>query len=166
MHHSLVRVGIVCGILLFLFAPVGLLTMRAVPAHELIMLRFERAFARIDHPDGAELIQRYTHFGDGSVSGSGYEACHYYVAEARSIPGSFERVTQYYESHIPHLSGEFSDVSINVLPMSEASLIFGLDFPLVEWIEEYRESSGTDAYIVYSKRIDENVAGDFRCWVI
>lgn len=150
-------------ILIFLWATYAIL------AHELTMMRFAREFARIEHPQGSYLVTQDTHFGDGPYRmGSGNEMCYSYVAEIRTIPNTFEEVERYYEEHAPNpFLQSFSGATIEVMPVSREGMARSRDYPVRGWIEEYLASdSGAPAYIIYGTKIDEHIAGDFRCWEI
>lgn len=152
-----------CCVLLPLLL-VGIWWFGAIPLHSIAMYNFEKSFVALKHPDGTALIQRYTYFGADTDSGNTDSGCYFYVAEARTASRSLDEVASYYDvakQRAPFLA----DSEVTVLPVSQEPPFMD-DFFITGTIEELLNSGHKDAYVVYVRKIDQSIFGDFRCWIM
>lgn len=136
----------------------------AIPLHSIAMYNFEKSFVALGQPDDTASIQRYTYFGADTDSGNTDSGCYFYVAEALTTSRSLDEVASYYDAskqRAPFLA----DSVVTVLPVSQ-ELPFTDDFFITGTIEELLNSGHKGAYVVYVRKIDPNMFGDFRCWIL
>lgn len=136
----------------------------AIPLHSIAMHNFEKSFVALGQPDGTASIQRYTYFGADTDSGNTDSGCYFYVAEARATSRSLDEVASYYDTS-KQRALFLADSVVTVLPVSE-ELPFMDDFFITGTIEELLNSGHQGAYLVYVRKIDANMFGDFRCWIL
>lgn len=161
---------------IFLFAPLVLIFLpiilwlavevHSVFEHNATLRSLEKAFSKIEHPDGAQLVGYHTYLGeDPFVNGHGEDACYYYVAEIRLMNDPFEALTRHYERFEKDISGNFADTILEVIPINDTPRSHYPDVPTAWWAYEYMNKEySNQLYMVYVKKTEEEVIGDYRCW--
>lgn len=166
-HKSIFKKIIIYAVGCCVFLPLLLVSIwwfGAIPLHSIVMYNLEKSFVALGQPDGTASIQRYTYFGADTDSGNTASGCYSYVAEARATSRSLDEVSSYYDiskQRTPFLV----DSVVTVLPVSQ-ELPFMDDFFINGTIEELLNSGYAGAYLVYVRKIDVNMFGDFRCWIL
>lgn len=167
LHKSTFKKILIYGVGCCVFLPVLLVSIwwfGAIPLHSIAMYNFEKSFVALGQPDGTASIQRYTYFGADTDSGNTDSGCYFYVAEARTASRSLDEVASHYDAskqRAPFLA----DSVVTVLPVSP-ELPFMDDFFITGTIEELLNSGHKDAYVVYIRKIEPDMFGDFRCWIL
>ena len=137
----------------------------SAPFHILEMRRLERAFADIPHPSGATLIRSDTYFGEATTSGNSSDGCYYYITEVRLLQGSLDETAKHYERVSDHVLPALTGINVAVLAVTKESRdLLPDDFFLSATIEEALLLGYNDAYLVYTKKVNPDTFGDFRCW--
>ena len=144
---------------------VGIWWFGTIPSHAVTMHNFKRTFATLEHPAGAILIQRYTYFGADPDSGNTASGCYYYRADVRTLPTSLEEVERHYDV-AARRSTVLMESEVAILPIAEDTPLSLDDFFLTGIIEEALGDNHIDSYIVYIKKVETDMFGDFRCWIL
>lgn len=108
-------------------------------SHDLLFLKYKKAFNEIQHPTGTKFIKAYNSFGNLDVIRDVYNfppRCDYRVGEVREYSGTKETISAFYAAETVTIRGSEKTIGVIFIPIDSAGLIdpfAGTHDEMIDW---------------------------------